>query len=292
MKQSGWLEKVGRTLLRSLWSFALGAHLWRTGVVLMVLGLGLGLSLRAHSAALWSEADIEKFEFFPQTQEIEATARACPPLFFGANAGGDKMIQMIKQELRERTETFRREIQEKEGRTVMVQTVTFNSQLTADSGIFAQMFDLDRNAEKQNRCTIGSATYRVVDANPKQSQAGPTGPVLRVGVRDGYRLLAEQHGAAWFGADINFAEAVGAKLNRRVEFYPLKNADERISLTRAGVVDMSISLITITEDRKKQVSFSNPYFKTGLVMGTFNYPMLEKNPQVIKDLETSEVPVT
>lgn len=44
-------------------------------------------------------------------------------------------------------------------------------------------------------------------------------------------------------------------------------SDERIKLAASGDVDMIISTMTITPERKKAVDFSNPYFVAGQVIG-------------------------
>jgi putative glutamine transport system substrate-binding protein len=48
----------------------------------------------------------------------------------------------------------------------------------------------------------------------------------------------------------------------KVEFKEA-NSKSRIELLRKGEIDLIASIMTITEQRKKQVDFSNPYFKSG-----------------------------
>lgn len=44
------------------------------------------------------------------------------------------------------------------------------------------------------------------------------------------------------------------------------SSSTRIPLLQQGEIDVSVATITITEDRKKQVSFSDPYFPSGMAV--------------------------
>jgi len=70
------------------------------------------------------------------------------------------------------------------------------------------------------------------------------------------------------GFDIDIAEAIGKKIlggNGNVE---LKKVDTstRIPLLQQGEIDLSVATITITDDRKKQVDFSEPYLPSGMAI--------------------------
>jgi len=70
------------------------------------------------------------------------------------------------------------------------------------------------------------------------------------------------------GFDIDIAEAIGKKIlggNGNVE---LKKVDTstRIPLLQQGEIDLSVATITITNDRKKQVDFSEPYLPSGMAI--------------------------
>jgi polar amino acid transport system substrate-binding protein len=64
------------------------------------------------------------------------------------------------------------------------------------------------------------------------------------------------------GFDIDIMKAIAAKENLNIEF---KNVswDPLLAGMAQGTYDMAISSITITEDRKKDMLFSDPYFAAG-----------------------------
>jgi polar amino acid transport system substrate-binding protein len=67
------------------------------------------------------------------------------------------------------------------------------------------------------------------------------------------------------GFDIDLMKAIAAKQNLNVEF---KNVawDPLLAGMAQGMYDCAISSITITEDRKKDMSFSDPYFAAGQIV--------------------------
>lgn len=67
------------------------------------------------------------------------------------------------------------------------------------------------------------------------------------------------------GFDIDLARALGRELLRKkgvVEFVPV-TSENRISLLTRGKVDIILASMTITEERKKEINFSIPYFVSG-----------------------------
>ena len=66
------------------------------------------------------------------------------------------------------------------------------------------------------------------------------------------------------GIDVEICKAVAAKLGRSFSVESV-NFDSVIPTVISGKADLAAAGITITEDRKKNVDFSVPYVKTGVV---------------------------
>ena len=101
------------------------------------------------------------------------------------------------------------------------------------------------------------------------------GQVLRIGVtaiREPF-IFIDKNGRVT-GFDGELARIIGAKLHRPVEFYNMKFIS-LIPALNAGKVDLIISVISATKERKKSVNFSEPYFINAQVM-------LVKKPEVAK----------
>ncbi|GIJ21884.1 transporter substrate-binding domain-containing protein [Micromonospora lutea] len=90
-------------------------------------------------------------------------------------------------------------------------------------------------------------------------------PVLRVGVADDEPLMGEVRDGVHIGFDVEIARYIAASLGyegeHRIEFVTVSTED-RIPALQGGIVDLVVSSFSITEDRKKQVSFAGPYFVT------------------------------
>ncbi|MER7460316.1 transporter substrate-binding domain-containing protein [Micromonospora sp. NPDC126480] len=90
-------------------------------------------------------------------------------------------------------------------------------------------------------------------------------PVLRIGVADDSPLMGEVRNGVHVGFDVEIARYIAASLGyegeHRLEFVPISTED-RIPHLQGGVVDLVVSSFSITEERKKAVSFAGPYFVT------------------------------
>jgi glutamate transport system substrate-binding protein len=90
-------------------------------------------------------------------------------------------------------------------------------------------------------------------------------PVLRIGVADDEPLMGEVRDGVHVGFDVEIARYIAASLGyegaHRIEFI-IVSTEDRIPALQGGVVDLVVSSFSITEDRKKQVSFAGPYFVT------------------------------
>nr|4ZV1_A Chain A, AncQR [synthetic construct]4ZV2_A Chain A, AncQR [synthetic construct] len=80
------------------------------------------------------------------------------------------------------------------------------------------------------------------------------------------------------GFDIDLAKAIAKKLGVKVEFKPM-DFDGIIPALQSGKIDVVIAGMTITEERKKQVDFSDPYFEAGQAI------VVKKGNDSIKSLE-------
>ena len=89
--------------------------------------------------------------------------------------------------------------------------------------------------------------------------------VLKVGVNIGYVPFEfkTDNRTELQGFDIDLIKAVAEKMNCRVEFSDYV-FDDLITALNKNEVDVIISAITITGERKAQISFSEPYFNSGL----------------------------
>ena len=67
------------------------------------------------------------------------------------------------------------------------------------------------------------------------------------------------------GISVDFAKALGAELGREVVIENMAWAG-LIPALETGKIDLIISSMTITEDRKKQIDFSDPYAMSNLAL--------------------------
>jgi polar amino acid transport system substrate-binding protein len=67
------------------------------------------------------------------------------------------------------------------------------------------------------------------------------------------------------GVSVDLAEAMGKSLNRPIRFENIP-FDGLIPSLKTGKIDLIISSLTMTEDRKKSIDFSDPYLKMGLAI--------------------------
>ncbi|QOC89944.1 transporter substrate-binding domain-containing protein [Micromonospora craniellae] len=89
--------------------------------------------------------------------------------------------------------------------------------------------------------------------------------VLRVGVATNEPLMGDVRDSGHVGFDVEIARYIAASLgyegDQRIEFVPVSTED-RIPALQGGMVDLVVSSFSITEERKKQVSFAGPYLVT------------------------------
>ncbi|MBR5914173.1 MAG: transporter substrate-binding domain-containing protein [Selenomonadaceae bacterium] len=91
--------------------------------------------------------------------------------------------------------------------------------------------------------------------------------VLKVGVNVGYVPFEfkTDNKKELQGFDIDLIKAVAEKMNCKVEFHDYV-FDDLIDALNKNEVDVIISAMTITGERKAQILFSDPYFNSGLAI--------------------------
>lgn len=89
------------------------------------------------------------------------------------------------------------------------------------------------------------------------------------------------------GFDIDLLNAIGEAAGFKVEFQSLP-FDGIIPALQAGTVDAAISAMTITPERQKTVTFSQPYFKAGLAIAVREN---EQSIQSLDDLKNKKIAV-
>ncbi len=85
---------------------------------------------------------------------------------------------------------------------------------------------------------------------------------------------------SFYGFDIALGEAIAKELGLTPKFVDTDFASIIASLN-AGKFDIAMSAMTITEDRKKSVNFSDPYFDAGLSMAV----QFNSDIQTVDDLK-------
>ncbi|MBB6584915.1 ABC transporter substrate-binding protein [Ralstonia solanacearum] len=89
--------------------------------------------------------------------------------------------------------------------------------------------------------------------------------VLRVGVFDANPPFgfADAKSGQPVGLDVDYAQEIARKLGVKLELRATNPAN-RAPLLTAGKVDLIAANFTITDERRKQIDFSTPYFASGL----------------------------
>ena len=101
-------------------------------------------------------------------------------------------------------------------------------------------------------------------AMPALSAGDGSGGILRFGTAPVTEPFSFVDGTqAVTGLDVELARRVAARLNRRLEVVSM-DFGGMIPALIASKVDMIGACITITDERKKSVLFSEPYYKGGI----------------------------
>ncbi len=91
--------------------------------------------------------------------------------------------------------------------------------------------------------------------------------VLRVGTEPIFAPFEfpKEGNQGYTGFDIELMEAIGKQMGKKVEFVAM-GFDALIPALKTGNIDVAIAGMNITEERKKVVTFSEPYYTSGLVI--------------------------
>ena len=99
------------------------------------------------------------------------------------------------------------------------------------------------------------------DESESKSEVEP----IRVGISSVFPPFdfVDKENQDYQGFDIDLIRAISKEINRPIQFTSV-DFDSIIPMIQSKALDISISAITINDERKKSVLFSDPYFETGL----------------------------
>jgi len=103
------------------------------------------------------------------------------------------------------------------------------------------------------------------DDSSSDDDTGSSGGKIRIGIKFDQPGLGFQDGSNYTGFDVDVAKYVADELGYDeddIEFVQSPSA-QRESMLSGGQVDMIFATYSITDDRKKVVSFAGPYFVAG-----------------------------
>ncbi|WP_404453756.1 transporter substrate-binding domain-containing protein [Virgibacillus necropolis] len=89
------------------------------------------------------------------------------------------------------------------------------------------------------------------------------GKVYKVGIDTTYPPFEFQEGDEYKGIDVDLIRAIAKDQGFEIELEPM-DFSGIIPAMQAGELDIAIAGMSITDDRKKVVDFSDPYFEAGL----------------------------
>ncbi|QOV90489.1 ABC transporter permease subunit [Humisphaera borealis] len=124
------------------------------------------------------------------------------------------------------------------------------------------------------------ATASACDRPPTGSTTQPAARTLVVGTEPTFPPFeARGEKGDFVGFDIDLVRAIGAKAGFNVQFKDL-GFDALIPALNAGQIDVIASAMSITDERKNAVDFSDPYVEAGLVIA------VRQNEQGVRNAET------
>ncbi len=89
--------------------------------------------------------------------------------------------------------------------------------------------------------------------------------VLRIGTNAEYPPFESKEGENFVGVDMDLARQIAAKLDMEFEIIDM-DFDTLIPSLGSNKIDLALSAITITDERKAQVDFSQPYYVANQVI--------------------------
>ena len=117
----------------------------------------------------------------------------------------------------------------------------------------------------------------------KEEKKAEPAKVLRVGTEPAFAPFEfpKEGSKELTGFDIELIQAIGKQMGSKVEISGM-GFDALIPALNAGNIDAAIAGMTITEERKKAVSFSDPYYTSGLIV------MVKKDNTAVKSVKDLE----
>jgi len=114
----------------------------------------------------------------------------------------------------------------------------------------------------------------------KAEEKAPAGKALKIGTNADFAPFEFQDvsGKEYVGFDMDLIRAVAKEMGVKADIQNL-NFDGLIPSLEAGNIDVCISGMTINEERKQKVLFSDPYYKSGLSI------IVKKNDTNIKKFQ-------
>jgi len=115
--------------------------------------------------------------------------------------------------------------------------------------------------------TIATCLLAVVSSGCGDKSSSPSkGALLRVGMDLSYPPFEMQDKAGTpDGVGVKLAEALAAHLGRPLKIVPMEFTG-LIPALKTGNIDLIISSMTATDERRQSIDFSNPYAFTGLAL--------------------------
>jgi glutamine transport system substrate-binding protein len=102
-------------------------------------------------------------------------------------------------------------------------------------------------------------------SNNSASDSGKGGKVYKVGVDTTYPPFEFKEGNAYKGIDIDLMNAIAKNQGFKIDLSPM-DFGGIIPAMQANQLDVAIAGMSITDERKKVVDFSTPYFNAGLTV--------------------------
>lgn len=137
-------------------------------------------------------------------------------------------------------------------------------------------------------CVLAALMLAVAGCGSDTKQAAKEQKVIKVGTEPTFAPFEfQEKGSKEFtGFDMDLARAIGKKLGKKVEIQNM-GFDALIPALNSGNIDVAAAGMSITDERKKAVTFSDPYYTSGLVV-----VVTKDNDGVksIKDLEARRLP--
>lgn len=126
---------------------------------------------------------------------------------------------------------------------------------------------------------VMACSILVAGCGSSEKKAEENVKLLRVGTEPAFAPFEfpEENSKELTGFDIDLVKAVGKQMGYKVEISGM-GFDALIPALNAGNIDVAIAGMTITEERKQVVTFSDPYYTSGLVI------MVKKSDDGVKSI--------